>query len=187
MKWVAFFLGAVTLLILISCTTSPVPPSNSKTPMQLAEDLIETVLEMLEDPPQNENEAFEALSQILYIPSEDATEVKDSGILSLASWIMQVNFLEPSTVTNIEVLSVTELEDLKFFPWIVSDKPDFVDRVFILNLFCEFDQSSTQTICSLPMITIKNVDDKSYFLTIFAETTNGSTEVKMYPQLPPLP
>ncbi|AEH51082.1 hypothetical protein [Pseudothermotoga thermarum] len=42
MKWVAFFLGAVTMLILVSCTTPPV--SNGKTPMELAQDLIDKVM-----------------------------------------------------------------------------------------------------------------------------------------------
>ncbi|AEH51083.1 hypothetical protein [Pseudothermotoga thermarum] len=124
------------------------------------------------------------LRQIVYVRDEDAEndDVKEA-VLDI-SGIFAINFLSPSTATNIEVLSVTEFENLKFLPLIISGKPNFVDRVFIVNMVCEFDQESTQTSCNLPMITINNVNDKAYFFTVFVEETNGSTEVKMYPQLP---
>ncbi|MFN4191106.1 MAG: hypothetical protein ACK4E2_08925 [Pseudothermotoga sp.] len=90
-------------------------------------------------------------------------------------FVVTMDFILPATLTQVKVLAAQE--NSTKIPNVVSGKPDFVDKVYILALEGK-TQDSTITSFSLPMIT---VGGKGYFYTVFIETTGSSTSVECYP------
>jgi len=68
-----------------------------------------------------------------------------------------------ATPTKIEVIDVVEYTNYKFYQ--VSGAPNFVDKVYMINLALTY--SATRVATEIPMITIKNVQNKAYFFTVY--------------------
>ncbi len=98
----------------------------------------------------------------------------------ISQWVLDY-FTWPSTLTQVKVLAAQE--NSTKIPNLVSGKPDFVDKVYILALEGK-TQDSTITTFSLPMITIKGKTG-GYFYTAFIKTTGSSTESGFYPFIQP--
>ena len=150
---------AVTL-ILAGCTMLDL---FGKSPTQLAKDLLDVVFTA-------------SATQLVYIPTDDAT----TSTLSLANGVAQfvrgfLRFGDTATPTKIEVIDVVEYTNYKFYP--VSGAPNFVDKVYMINLALTYPATKVAT--EIPMVTIKNVPNKAYFFTVYLE---GATPT-VYPIL----
>ena len=150
---------AVTL-ILAGCTMLDL---FGKSPTQLAKDLLDVVFTA-------------SATELVYIPSSDAT----TSTLDLANDIAQfvrtfLRFGDTATPTKREVIDVVEYTNYKFYP--VSGAPNFVDKVYMINLALTYPATKVAT--EIPMVTIKNVPNKAYFFTVYLE---GATPT-VYPTL----
>ncbi|WP_448516129.1 hypothetical protein [Pseudothermotoga sp.] len=151
----------VVTLILAGCTMLDL---FGKSPTQLAQDLLGIVFTA-------------SATQLVYIPSNDAT----TSTLDLANGVAQfvrgfLRFSDTATPTKIEVIDVVEYTNYKFYQ--VSGAPNFVDKVYMINLALTYPATKVAT--ELPMITIKNVPNKAYFFTVYLQ---GATPT-VYPTLP---
>ncbi|WP_448535201.1 hypothetical protein [Pseudothermotoga sp.] len=150
---------AVTL-ILAGCTMLDL---FGKSPKELAQNLLSNV--------------FTAnATELVYIPTTDAT----TSTLSFANGVAQfvrafLRFGDTATPTKIEVIDVVEYTNYKFYQ--VSGAPNFVDKVYMINLALTY--SATKVATEIPMITIKNVPNKAYFFTVYLQ---GATPT-VYPIL----
>jgi hypothetical protein len=102
-------------------------------------------------------------TELVYIPTNDAT----TSTLDYASDV--VNFVRgfltfggTATPTKIEVTNVVEYTNYKFYQ--VSGAPNFVDKVYMINLALTY--SATKVATEIPMITIQNVRNRAYFFTV---------------------
>lgn len=186
MRYVLTLLIAVGLLVLAGCTG--LFPT-TKTPTQLGQELVDKIVEMLNDPDfefpdpdDSPTEFMEFALNFIYVPEEDRN---DNSVISGVEWIGSwagYNFLFPSTITEVKVLSALE-HSVKFTnPNILSNPPSFVEKVYTLTLECE-TEDGTVTSVSLPMITVSG-EDQGYFYTIFIKETDTGTTTRIYPQPP---
>jgi len=149
---------AVTL-ILAGCTMLDL---FGKSPTQLAKDLLDIVFTA-------------SATQLIYIPTNDATTSTlgyASGVVSFVRGFL--TFGGTATPTKIEVIDVVEYTNYKFYQ--VSGAPNFVDKVYMINLALTY--SATKVATEIPMITIKNVSNKAYFFTVYLDDNEQPT---LYP------
>jgi hypothetical protein len=143
------FVSVVTVtLILAGCTMLDL---FGKSPTQLAKDLLDIVFTA-------------SATELVYIPTNDAT----TSTLGYASGV--VNFVRgfltfggTATPTKIEVTNVVEYTNYKFYQ--VSGAPNFVEKVYMINLALTY--SATKVATEIPMITIQNVRNRAYFFTVY--------------------
>lgn len=180
MRQVLIFL-AVTGLILLAACTSVFPPAG-KTPVQLAQELVDDLLEILDeplpDPAASPTEFKQLILKFVYVPPVDRNN--DEVIMTAAFlyyyWV-HMNFLLPATVTEAKVLAASE-HDVKL-PILLNDPPNFIEKVYTLTLECETAGGSLTSV-SLPMITVSG-ETETYFYTVFVRQTGSATEVWAYP------
>ncbi|WP_448532363.1 hypothetical protein [Pseudothermotoga sp.] len=139
---------AVTL-ILAGCTMLDL---FGKSPTQLAKDLLGVVFTA-------------SATELVYIPTNNAT---NSTLLEYASDVVNsvrqfLRFDGTATPTKIEVIDVVDYTKYKFYQ--VSGAPNFVDKVYMINLALTY--SATKVATEIPMITIENVRNKAYFFTVY--------------------
>lgn len=79
-----------------------------------------------------------------------------------------------ATPTKIEVTNVVEYTNYKFYQ--VSGAPNFVDKVYMINIALTYPATKVAT--EIPMITIKNVSNKAYFFTVYLDENEQPT---LYP------
>lgn len=138
---------AVTL-ILAGCTMLDL---FGKSPTQLAKDLLDIVFTA-------------SATQLVYIPTNDATTSTLGYANGVVSFVRQfLTFGGTATPTKIEVTNVVEYTNYKFYQ--VSGAPNFVDKVYMINLALTY--SATKVATEIPMITIENVQNKAYFFTVY--------------------
>ncbi|KAF2958367.1 hypothetical protein AS159_01295 [Thermotoga sp. Ku-13t] len=65
--------------------------------------------------------------------------------------------------------------DAKPFPYLITGKPDFVDKVYMVEIVAS--SQATTTSITLPMITVKGVPNKGFFFAVYYEGTN----LRVYP------
>jgi len=136
---------AVTL-ILAGCTMLDL---FGKSPTQLAKDLLGIVFTA-------------SATELVYIPTNHAT----TSTLGYASGV--VNFVRGflrfggTATPTIQVTNVVEYTNYKFYQ--VSGAPNFVDKVYMINLALTY--SATKVATEIPMITIQNVRNRAYFFTV---------------------
>jgi len=143
------FVSVVTVtLILAGCTMLDL---FGKSPTQLAKDLLDIVFTA-------------SATELVYIPTNHAT----TSTLNYASDV--VNFVRgflrfdgTATPTKIEVTNVVEYTNYKFYQ--VSGAPNFVDKVYMINLALTYPATKVAT--EIPMITIQNVRNRAYFFTVY--------------------
>jgi hypothetical protein len=154
------FVSVVTVtLILAGCTMLDLL---GKSPTQLAKDLLDIV--------------FTAdATELVYIPTNDATTSTlgyANGVVSFVRGFL--TFGGTATPTKIEVTNVVEYTNYKFYQ--VSGAPEFVEKVYMINLALTY--SATKVATEIPMITIKNDQNKAYFFTVYLDDNEQPT---LYP------
>lgn len=120
-----------------------------------------------------------AASSMIYIPTDDFDQLVGEEELQYLFWAFRFSFFLPATVTSIEVEGITEYPDTKYLPFILSDKPDFVQKTYFLSLRCT-TQDGTETSVHWPMI---EVGEDYYFFSIDIVDTGSGTEVRIYPEV----
>lgn len=184
MRQILIFL-AVTGLILLAACTSVFPPFG-KTPVQLAQELVDDLLEIMDeplpDPTASPTEFKQLILKFVYVPPADRNnnDVIMSAALLSYYWIYYVNFSQPATVTEAKVLAASE-HDVKLPNHLLNDPPSFIEKVYTLTLECETVGGSLTSV-SLPMITVSG-ETKAYFFSVFVRQTGSATEVWAYPIL----
>ncbi|ADA67223.1 conserved hypothetical protein [Thermotoga petrophila RKU-10] len=117
---------------------------------------------------------------MIYIPSDFEQLVLAEGWQYLY-YVFQVSFFMPATVTSIEIEGITEY-NTKFIPFLLNNKPDFVDKTYFLSLKCTTEDETT-TVVQWPMI---SVNGKYYFFSLDIVHTSEGTEVRLYPKSQPI-
>jgi hypothetical protein len=82
---------------------------------------------------------------------------------------------------NVELLNFYEFSTKSVTPIYSFDlgmKPDFVDKVYVMNLLFIHEAQSRKTLYVLPFITLKNEPNKIYLAVIFVRAGN----VVVYPE-----
>ncbi len=143
------FVSVVTVtLILAGCTMLDL---FGKSPTQLAKDLLDIVFTA-------------SATELVYVEPDDS-EMSDYAS-SVVYWFRQfLKFGGTATPTKIEVTNVVEYTNYKFYQ--VSGAPDFVEKVYMINIALTY--SATKVATEIPMITIKNVQNKAYFFTVYLD------------------
>ncbi|PLV55836.1 hypothetical protein AS006_08990 [Thermotoga sp. SG1] len=115
---------------------------------------------------------------MIYIPPDDFNQIVGDEKLRYIFCAFVLSFFKPATVTSIEIKDVTEYPDTKYVPFILSDKPNFVENTYFLSLKCT-TQDGTETAVQWPMI---SVGGDFYFFSIDIKETGQGTEVRIYPE-----
>ncbi|AAD36737.1 hypothetical protein THMA_1711 [Thermotoga maritima MSB8] len=87
---------------------------------------------------------LEGASSMIYIPSDFEQLVWAEGWQYLY-YVFQVSFFMPATVTSIEIEGITEYTT-KFIPFLLNNKPDFVDKTYFLSLKCTTVDGTTTAV-----------------------------------------
>jgi hypothetical protein len=142
-----------------------------KSPTQLAKDLLDIVFTA-------------SATELVYIPTNDAT----TSTLDYASGVVDfvrgfLTFGGTATPTKIEVTNVVEYTNYKFYQ--VSGAPNFVDKVYMINIAVTYGETTqaTKVATEIPMITIQNVQNKAYFFTVYLDNDQPT----LYPSPTSLP
>jgi|GEM_PF-3656437 len=185
MKGVLLFAVIAGLLIFAGCQ-SLLPGATEK---DLAVGLLQSVMDALRqelpNPSSSRTEFLELVKRFIYIPAgdENDSEVLE-GAGNLVSFILGGNFTKPATASSFTLLSVVQHDVKSIPPYIISDPPAFVSKVYRIIVQLQ-TADSTITSISLPMITIVN-KTKAYFFTVFIGDTEPATELLYYPKLQPI-
>ncbi|MFN3282812.1 MAG: hypothetical protein ACK40Q_01070 [Pseudothermotoga sp.] len=174
MRYLLAMLVLVALLVLAGCIDL------FQNPGQIAQGLVDEFVNVLKnnelpDPEDSPTEFMNLARKFIYVRDADKNDSDVIGGTEGVLFVVAMDFVLPATLTQVKVLAAQE--NSAKFGNLVSDKPNFVDKVYILALEGK-TQDSTITSFSLPMIT---VGGKGYFYTVFIETTDSSTGVEFYP------
>lgn len=165
-------------MIFLAACTNAFPPTG-KTPVQLAQELVDDLLEILDEPlPESPTELKQLILRFVYVPPDDRNNdevIMRAGFLYY--YYLRPNFTSPSTVTEAKVLAASE-HDVKS-PILLNDPPNFIEKVYTLTLECETAGGSLTSV-SLPMITVSG-ETQTYFYSVFVRQTGSATEVWAYP------
>jgi hypothetical protein len=126
-----------------------------KSPTQLAKDLLDIVFTA-------------SATELVYIPTDDATTTTLDYASDVVNFVRGfLTFGGTATPTKIEVTNVVEYTNYKFYQ--VSGAPNFVDKVYMINIALTY--SATKVATEIPMITIEieNVSNKAYFFTVYLD------------------
>jgi len=83
-----------------------------------------------------------------------------SGVVSFVRGFLRFG---GTATPTIQVIDVVEYTNYKFYQ--VSGAPNFVDKVYMINLALTY--SATKVATEIPMITIQNVRNRAYFFTVY--------------------
>lgn len=190
MKCILILLIVSGLLVLVGCTNLTPP---AKTATEVAQELVDKIVEILNDPDfefpdpnSSPTEFVELALNFIYVPQTDRNDSEVFLWTEVISQFVGAHFTKPSTVTSAKVVSTTEYDvgkpnGLPPYFNVLNDPPNFVEKVYTLNLKCE-TTDGTITSVTLPMITVSG-EDQGYFYTIFLKPTDSATTVRMYPIL----
>lgn len=132
MRYTLVMLVIVSLLVLGGCVDLFYNPV--QTAQKLVDDWVKTLKS--EDLPSSSDSPTEFMAlarKFIYVPDSD----KDDGdvisaVDDLASYVLFRYFRYPTTLTQVKVLAAQE--NSTKFPNIVSSKPNFVEKVYIIAL-----------------------------------------------------
>ncbi|WP_448532259.1 hypothetical protein [Pseudothermotoga sp.] len=173
MKCVLVFVAVVTVLFFASC--SAILPSGPK-PEDLAKDLADKIMELVQS---GEWRTYQKLREIIYVASEDTSNLDVEGLVLQASDFIVFSLCEPSTPTSISVAGVSKIET-KLIAWIIDEKPTFVKDVYSVTYVCT--RNASTTVVELPMMIVQ---ENAYYFAVWIQETDGATELKYYPTLVP--
>lgn len=184
MRVVFWFLLILGLLLLASCQL----PSSGTAPESLARNLIQSVIntlaeEELPEPNDSPTEFVQLARRFVYTPDGDLNDSDVMDETKLFGMVVFLNFIYPATATEFTLLSVAEHDVKLSFPYIITDPPAFVEKVYRAVLQLE-TEDSTVTSIPLPIITVTG-KTQAYFGTVFIDHSNGDTEVSLYPKYTP--
>ncbi|MGB9821328.1 MAG: hypothetical protein ACPLVG_08220 [Pseudothermotoga sp.] len=181
MRYLLVLLSVTGILIMAGC--SGILPLG-KTPVQLGQELINKFVEALKkpdefpDPDSSPTEFVNFALDFVYVPVDDRNDSDVPDGVGYALELIVFSFPFSATVTQATVLAATE-HSVKF-PQLLSNPPNFVDKVYTLTIQCT-TEDGTKTSVTVPMITIQG-QDSGYFYTIFIKDTGPATAVWIYPQ-----
>jgi len=173
MKCVLVFVAVVTVLFFASC--SAILPTGSK-PEDLAKGLADKIMELVES---GEWPTYQELREIIYVASEDTSNLDVEGLVFQASDFIVFSLCEPSTPTSISVAGVSKIET-KLIAWIIDEKPTFVKDFYSVTYVCT--RNASTTVVELPMMIVQ---ENAYYFAVWIQETDGATELKYYPTLVP--
>jgi hypothetical protein len=154
------FVSVVTVtLILAGCTMLDL---FGKSPTQLAKDLLDIVFTA-------------SATELVYVEPDDS-EMSDYAS-DVVDFIRGFLTFGGTATPTIQVSGVVEYKNYKFYQ--VSGAPDFVDKVYMINLALTYSDPATKVVATeIPMITIKNVRNRAYFFTVYLDDNEQPT---LYP------
>lgn len=159
MKYRFILLSMAALLIALILSGCADLFGTSPTPKDLAEALV--------------SKLFTASStELIYV--KPAT---DTGLINIANGIVlglkvSITLYHPATPT-LSVKAVTDYSaDAKLFPYLITGKPDFVDKVYMVEILAS--SSATSTCVTWPMITVKGVTNKGFFSALYYEDASST-------------
>jgi hypothetical protein len=141
---------AVTL-ILAGCTMLDL---FGKSPKELAQTLLSNVFTA-------------SAAELVYIPTNDATDSTLDYASGVVDFIRGFLRFGGTATPTIQVIDVVEYKNYKFYQ--VSGAPEFVDKVYMINLALTYGETTqaTKVATEIPMITIRDVRNKAYFFTVY--------------------
>jgi len=171
MKCALVFVAVVTVLFFASC--SAILPTGPK-PEDLAKGLADKIMELVES---GEWPTYQELREIIYVASEDTSNLDVEGLVLQASDFIVFSLCAPSTPTSISVAGVSKIET-KLIAWIIDEKPTFVKDVYSVTYICT--RNASTTVVELPMMIVQ---ENAYYFAVWIQETYGATELKYYPTL----
>lgn len=152
MKYRYVVLSMVALLIML--TLSGCMDLFGTSPTTMAKDLIS---KLFTDP----------ATELVYV--EPAT---DTDLINVADIIVgglrQIITFGYTATPTLNVKAVTDYStDAKWVPYLITGKPDFVDKVYMVEIVAS--SQATTTSITLPMITVKGVANKGFFFAVYYE------------------
>lgn len=119
--------------------------------------------------------AKDLISKLFTAPATELVYVKpatDTGLINVADGIVDVlreimTYAHTATPT-LNVKAVTDYSsDAKWLPYLITGKPDFVDKVYMVEIVAS--TSATSICVTWPMITVKGVANKGFFFAVYYE------------------
>jgi len=154
MKCVLVFVTVVTVLFFASC--SGILPTGPK-PENLAKGLADKIMELVES---GEWRTYQKLREIIYVPTEDTSNLDVEGLVLQASDFIVFNLCRPSTPTSISVAGVSKIET-KLIPWIIDEKPTLVKDVYSVTYIGT--RKASTTVVELPMMIVQ---ENAYYFAV---------------------